>query len=276
MSLCGSKALAAIIAVNLAVFAAVWAVILLSGDRSGGDALTHAWLCVPGNAAAALRHPTTCLTYMVTHYDILHLLFNMLWLFWFGQMLGPSSPVRRVLTAYIGGGVAGAVAYIGAIAAIPSLGTGSVYLTGASAAVLSVMTTAAILNPDRPVRLMLFGEVKLKWLTVACVALTLLGLGGGSPGAQSAHIGGVLFGSAYAIVILRSRLRTKRPAEPAPVRRGVHMDGHAVAKAAAGRLADHARLDELLDKIGTSGYNSLSARERLELDALSRRLGNNS
>lgn len=279
---CGSRELAWLIIANVAVFLAVWAV-TITGNRAGltGN-FTYPWLCVSSSAATALSHPWTAVTYMLTHYDVLHLLFNMLWLYMFGVLLYPRVSGRRLLVLFGGGGLAGSLLYVATTALWPAFSHDGQYLCGASAAVLSVMTCTAILTPDRKVNLFLLGAVKLKWVTLLCIVLTFLGIGGGSPGAGSAHVGGVVFGGIYAIAMLRRQsdenasiagLQKKTlTIKPLKTRRNVKRDGAAVAEAAAFRLSDSSRLDELLDKIRLSGYASLTTGERNELNELSQRL----
>ncbi len=276
---CDSRALAWLIVVNTAVFLLLW-VVILSGNAFGLQGnFTMQWLCVPSLPALFIGRCWTALTYMVTHYGILHLLFNMLWLFWFGRLLMTTLSDRHLLWLYIGGGAFGAILYVAGQATFPTA-TGSSYLCGASAAVLSVMTAAAMRTPNLTMNLFLLGEVKLKWIALGCILLTFAGVGGGNTGGQAAHIGGVIFGVAFIMAIKHGydlskiRIRTASSA-PIPPRGNVKRDGKSVAKAASGRLGDPARLDQLLDKIRMSGYQSLTASERHELNALSQRLKNN-
>lgn len=279
---CGSRSLAWLLVLNVVIFLATWAVIL--GGNSAGlpGNFTMPWLCVAAEPQVFLSHPWTLLTYMVTHYDFLHLLFNMLWLYWFGIILIPYAGRNSILWIYISGGILGALLYVAVNALMPSLQAPGAYLCGASASVLAVMSTAAIVAPNRPINLFLIGSVKLKWVAIACVALTFLGIGGGSPGAQSAHFGGVIAGLVFPFVALGKRLGKPSvkpaPSMPSPLRsvkikiRRHNRDGAGVANAAAGRLSDASRLDQLLDKIRHSGYDSLTAGERNELNELSRRI----
>lgn len=275
---CGSRTLAWLITGNAAAFLIVWAVII-SGNALGiAGNFTMPWLCVSAEPEAAVRHPWTLATYMFTHYDFFHLLFNVLWLYWFGLMLFPRVSGRRLLWLYVGGGLAGALLYVGVTFLAPALSEQGAYLCGASASVLAVMTAAAFIIPDREVNLFLIGSVKLKWVTIACVALTLFGVGGGNMGAQSAHIGGVAFGAIFALAFRRksSSAHVGNPGSatrPKKIRLNVRRDGNAVAEAAGGRLSDAGRLDQLLDKIRLSGYGSLSTGERNELTQLSKRIG---
>lgn len=293
----GSRLLAWLITVNCGVFLAVWIAVMV-GDSAGAESnFTARWLCVSASPAVALKKAWTVVTYMVVHYDILHLLFNMLWLLWFGRILVNVARERDLLWLFVAGGVAGAIFYVAFHAVFPGFSSESAYLCGASASALSVMTASAFKAPDMKMYMFLIGEVKLKWVAVACVLLTFAGVGGGNSGGQAAHVGGVVAGAVYFLISRSSHAarrnphRSPLPDEPSPEvaaprrkvtltiggaagRRNVVRDGEAVARAAGGRLADSSRLDALLDKIRMSGYSSLSEMERKELNALSQRLQN--
>ncbi len=276
--ICGSRALTWLIILNVAMFVLLWVIILSSNAMGVKGNFTMQWLCVPSVPSMFLGRCWTAVTYMVTHYGFLHLLFNMLWLFWFGRLLMTTLSDRHLLWLYIGGGVFGALLYIAGQATFPASGP-SAYLCGASAAVLSIMTATAIRTPNLTMNLLLFGEVKLKWIALVCILLTIAGVGGGSAGSQAAHIGGVIFGAAFVLALksgydVSKKTTGLKKAAQTISRINVTRDGNAVAKAASGRLGDPARLDELLDKIRLSGYQSLTAAERRELNALSQRLKN--
>lgn len=285
---CGSAVLAWLLIINSFMFLFLWITVMIGNHFGVPGNFTMQWLCVSSSVPAALSHAWTALSYMVTHYDFLHLLFNMLWLFWFGRVLMTTLSDRHLLWLYIGGGIAGALLYIGVQAVYAGLSPEGTYLCGASASVLAVMSAAAMRTPDLRLYLIIFGEVKLKWIAVGCILLTLAGVGGGNTGAQAAHVGGVLYGVAFVYVLkkgfdpskevegVKVRRKAVLKVMNAPLRRNnVVRDGHAVAKAASGKLSDANRLDALLDKIRLSGYSSLTDTERKELNALSQRLDSN-
>lgn len=149
-------------------------------------------------------------------------------------------------------------------------------LIGSSAAVMAIMTATAFRSPDYTFHLFFLGDVKLKWMALAMILLAFAGLGGGNSGGQVAHLGGVLFGAVQGMLLRRGAdIFTPRtsarggrrtgPDIPARRRRNVIsvMERH--------RL-DSERLDQLLDKIRISGFNSLSRSEREELQRLSQKV----
>lgn len=256
-----------LVVINVAVFCLAWAAdALLPGDPA------EALLPLSGSAMHALTHPWTLLTYMVTHFSLLHLLCNVLWLFWFGRLAENLSSRRHILTAYIAGGICGGLLYI-ASGASGLLAVSQ--LVGASASVLCIMAMAAVRTPDMELNLLLLGRVKLKWFALVCILLAFLG-GSGNTGGAVAHIGGAATGllmglkdrGAFANITRRLRFR-------ASARRARK---HIRAKQQSGKtvqtdMSDTDRLDALLDKIRVSGYASLSKDEREELKRLSKTIG---
>ncbi len=238
-----------------------------SGNAAWVD-LPSSLLFMPSSFSGWLHAPWTAFTYMFTHTNPLHLLFNMLWLLWFGHLLLITHTPRHLLTLYIGGGLSGALLYIIFSALLPAFSTGA--LIGASASIISIMCATAIKMPSYRVHLFFIGDIKLGWVVAIMIALTLLGTGPTNLGTQAAHIGGALFGVVAALAPrLGLHLAAKTPSRPAtPTQRRINRTIDIIA---AHRL-DQQRLDELLDKIRLSGYESLSKSERQELDDLSARL----
>lgn len=266
----GSRAVSGLVIANCSVFLLILlAEIWMKAAGMSRDSLDML-LALPSPFAEAIRHPWTLLTYMVTQFSFLHLLFNMLWFICFGGLLREATDDKTILLLYAGAGIAGGIIFETAATINNATGT----LTGASAAVLGIMAATAITIPDRRVRLFLLGEVKIKWIAIGMILLTFAGGGWRSSdiGGFQAHCGGTLFGVAAALIVRKrnggSTSGSKESPGHVPGRAGVRR----AAKVMAGRLSDPARLDQLLDKIRVSGYASLSAGEQHELEEISRRL----
>lgn len=266
----GNAALAWLLFITVAAGLLLW-IISAAGHLLGfSDVWISEWLAVSANPLTVLTRPWTLATYLVTHLSPLHLLFNTLWLFWFGQMLADVSRERTIVILFVGGGVLGALIYI--LAASLSGYPASACLTGDSAAVLSVMTAAAILMPNRRIGLFLLGEIKLKWIAIVCIAITILGSNGAGVPPQLAHIGGVAFGFIWALnqkgIVKLPQFKPVRSIRSSKTR----IDAKATIKAINNRISDEERLDQLLDKIRVSGYESLTGKEKIELNHISNRL----
>lgn len=229
-------------------------------------------LVLPASFSGWLHRPWTLLTYMFTHADFFHLLFNMLWLLWFGFILLSRLEARRVAALYLGGGIAGGVLYMVGPYVMPGIYTYGSVLLGASASVLALMGAAAILMPDYRLHLFFIGDVKLKWMALVMIVLAFLGLGGGNAGGQVAHIGGVAFGCIFALAVRRGRSELIGCASNRRRKRKNPFEGMQSANPVVQARINAERLDQLLDKIHLSGFNSLTAKERMELEELSKKV----
>lgn len=263
-----------LIALNIGVSLVALCVMAVSTAASG---VVTSILALPSLWSMFIIRPWTLLTYMVTQFSILHLLVNVLWLFWFGRLVLNEVNDLRLGVCYLISGLAGGVGYL---LTASFGGVAGEYLCGSSAAVMGVMCMAGVLMGNRELRFMLLGNVKVKWIAVVFVVLTLVGTQG-TTAVTVAHLGGVAGGVLYALWLkmkdaprgsvinveeVMDKVRRQMPMRERERR------PETVAEAVCGRLNDHERLDELLDKIRVSGYNSLSDTERRELDALTKRL----
>lgn len=264
---CGGSALLAWLTLGLvAVWLAV-TVISLIGRLAHFYVPLAEWLTLPSLFPLFLTRPWTLLTYMAVHFDVLHMLFNVLWLYWFGRIMLTTLSDRHLAVAFAGGGIFGGLLFLLSAA----LGYGSGWLCGCSAAVISVMCATAIRLPDHPLHLFLIGEVRLKWVAAACCLLTFIG-GGGN---QAAHIGGLLWGVAFGLMLCRGidpAAWIGATSQFSRHERQPRRNADRMVRMLRNRQDDIRRLDELLDKIRLSGYGSLSNKERKELNELSSRI----
>ena len=121
-------------------------------------------LSVPSSLTALLIRPWTLLTYMFVHKDIWHILFNMLWLYWFGRIFLEYLDQRKLVAVYLLGGLSGALIYILSFNVFPAFAglVNESVAIGASASVMAVVIAIAAYVPDYTVQLLLIGRVKIK------------------------------------------------------------------------------------------------------------------
>lgn len=237
---------------------------VVTGHDGWGDAAVSA-VSLPHSVGGILAKPWTAVTYMFTQYEPLHLMFNMLWLAWFGILVQLTLGNRRMIAFYGAGGLAGAAAYLICCAFTASFAP-SAGLAGSSAAVISVATAIAVIEPDRRIGLIFFGSVRLKWVTAIMIFISVLLFSGYNAGTDAAHLGGALAGVGCGLMVrLRRRRRVYVPRPFVPATKPC-------AEAVA--MSDTETLDMLLDKIRRSGFNSLDSDERQTLFNLSQRLKN--
>ncbi|WP_426060801.1 rhomboid family intramembrane serine protease [Hymenobacter sp. B1770] len=232
-----------------------------------------------------LRHPWTLLTYAFTHKGFFHILFNLLNLYWFGQLLREYLGDRRLVSLYVLGTLAGAAIFLLSFNLIPAFQPGvGTPMIGASAAVTAIIVAAATLLPDYTFSLILIGPVKIKWIAAVLVLISLAGVNGGNAGGEIAHLGGALVGFLFikqlqagrdlgrpvqAVGNFFTKLFARRPAmRVSSTRRAEPVTAAASSAgkkpAVAGQpLQDE--IDNILDKISRSGYESLSKEEKQKL-----------
>ncbi len=248
------------------------------------------WLTMTSNVSAWLHKPWTVLTYMFLHVDFVHILFNVLTLYWFGQIFLMFYSQRDLVGVYLIGGLSGAAFYALIFNVFPYF-NGFVewsQLLGASASVMAIVLAAATYSPDYRLRLFLVGSVKLSWLAIAYVLISILSLADSNGGGECAHIGGALAGFVFAvlykkgtnitawigkiidwIVDLFKKITTRQPKmkvsyenknykEPDP-KRETDMEYNIRKK------QESDNIDRILDKVKQSGYDSLSEDERRTL-----------
>ncbi|MCC8038267.1 MAG: rhomboid family intramembrane serine protease [Bacteroidales bacterium] len=275
-----------IIAVNVVIFLAIriLAVVLTIGSGSVNAVLQ--WVEVPPTFIGFLHRPWTVFTYMWCHYDFLHILFNMLWLWWFGRLFMTLCTAKQLLALYIYGGVAGAALYIGMAEMMPWIGGAG--LIGASASIMAIVIASAVLTPNLELPLLLIGPVKLKWIAVATVLIFALGLTGDNAGGHAAHIGGAAIGAIYAVAFKRGKdltrpfnnlidslvtLKPKKNRYKAPPKYNYQKSTTSSRKAPKTTPQQEMdAIDPILAKIKKSGYASLTAAEKERLFQASSRL----
>ena len=129
------------------------------------------WFELPAWIPQFLYQPWSLLTYMFLHANVFHLLFNMLWMYWFGQLFLAFYSVRHFRGLYIFGGICGGLFYLLAFNLFPYFSQflfGS-YLLGASASVLAIVVAVAVRQPEYPVNFMFIGSVRLKYVALFIV-----------------------------------------------------------------------------------------------------------
>ncbi len=229
---------------------------------------------VPSSVKALLVRPWTIITYMFTHKDILHILFNMLWLYWFGIIFLEYLDQKKLVAVYLLGGISGAVLYIISFNVFPVFDqvVAESVAIGASASVMAVVVAIAAYVPDYTVNLFLLGRIKIIYVAVAIFILTSVLDFSVNSGGKLAHIGGALFGYLYTVNLRRGRDLGKglnkiiglfatllKPRKKLRVTYRKKATDYDYNKA----RADHQeKINKVLDKISKGGYDSLTKEEK--------------
>lgn len=231
-----------------------------------------------------LTHPWVIVTHMFLHEDFMHILWNMVLLYWFGRIVGDLWGDRKVLPIYLLGGLAGGLAYF-VMANLPTPWNFGDYALGASAAFMAIIMVAGMTAPDYLVSLIFLGDVKLKFIVAVFMLLDLVAISWDhNSGGSFAHLGGAAMG--YAITASRRDLTAPVNnaldsvtsffgnlfSKKVPKHRVVHRSPDIKQppqqrqKRSSGSSPDdrshQEQIDAILDKIKQSGYESLTSSEK--------------
>jgi len=229
---------------------------------------------VPASLSALLARPWTLITYMFTHKDIWHILFNMLWLYSFGRIFLEYLDQRKLVAVYLLGGICGAIVYIISFNVFPAFSgvvTDSVAI-GASASVMAVVIAISTYVPDYTVQLFIFGRIKIKYLALAIFVLTSIMDFSVNSGGKLAHIGGALFGYLYILNLRRGHDIGKgfnkiidffatlfKPRKKLKVTHKKVANEFEYNKI---KVEHQKKINQILDKISKGGYDSLTKEEK--------------
>lgn len=220
-------------------------------------------------------------TYMFMHGGWTHLFFNMFAVWMFGRILESMWGSKRFLIYYMACGIgAGIIQELAQWFDVFVLGVQSYALTvGASGAVFGLLLAYGLSFPDQ--RMFVFPipmPIKAKWLIIGYAVLeVVLGIGGGDGIAHFAHLGGMLWG--FILICwwarkgafvgdefgymnkIREWMRPKRKPKMKVNYGGYNVDQtyHAQKK------ENQEEIDRILDKVRTSGYQSLTVDEKKKL-----------
>lgn len=225
---------------------------------------------VPADISSLAEKPWSIFTYMFLQEEFWHLFFNMLMLYYGGQIFLQFFSQKQLLLTYIFGGLVGALFFILAYNAFPVFEDTKTYAfaLGSSASVLSILIASATYQPEYRLNLFLLGQVKMKWIAIIFVVIDLLSIPKGNSGGHIAHLGGALWGFLYAYLLKKDfdfYLIFKRKARIKVKTRNAH-NYHQRPKTDeqynAERAQEQEETDKILEKIAKNGYSSLSEKEK--------------
>ncbi|MDH3297402.1 MAG: rhomboid family intramembrane serine protease, partial [Gemmatimonadota bacterium] len=218
-----------------------------------------------------LQRPWTPVTYMFLHGGTMHLLFNMIVLFFFGPQLEQRLGGRHFLGLYFVSGL---------VAALFSALTPLSPVVGASGAIYGVMLAYARFWPRDRIYIWAILPVEARWMVLGLTALALVGMagaiGGSSDGiAHHAHLGGFAGAWLYLRFLgqYSAAAKFQRKADPAPKKGWAH-DRDALQRwTRIDRDSLHEvnreAYDAIMAKLATHGIAGLTDRERSFLDRFS-------
>lgn len=290
-----------LIAINISVFFVVLVLRIFMTIGGVGELYSSflSYLMMPASLPRLALQPWSIFTYMFLHEGIFHVLFNMLFLFWFGQLIHQFLGSRKLANLYILGGLAGALFYVVIYNLSPFFNTNldTSLMLGASAGVFAIVVGAATLSPNTTFVLILLGPVKIKYIAIFYVLLSFANSAGANAGGELAHLGGALMGYLY-IVQLRKGVDWGGPVQKVGIFFEDLISGRkskvnvsyrkaktgstggsssftnptkTTSKSVASDDATQEEIDTILDKIADRGYEALNKEEKRKLFEFSKK-----
>ena len=278
-----------LIIINAAVFIIIrFAEFFITNPESYSVFLEY--IAMPTDLRTLMFRPWTFVTSFFTHYDFWHILWNMLYLYWFGVIVREYLGSDRLISLYMLGGLTGSAGIVLLFNVIPKFAemSGGIAL-GASAGVFAVTVGAATLAPNYTFHLLFFGPVKIKYIAAVFVVLAVLGLKGNNFGGEVAHLSGALIGYLYVrnlqsgrdlgawvtqtILFIKSFFvrQPKMRVNYSSTKKERKTTGRKTSTTRASNTPSQEEIDIILDKISQSGYESLTKEEKERLFNASKR-----
>jgi membrane associated rhomboid family serine protease len=232
------------------------------------------WLAVSSEPMEALYKPWSLITYAFFHQGFMHLFFNMMVLHFSSRLFLTFFTQKQYLGLYLLSAFFAGLVYV---LSFYLLGYSST-MVGASGSIMALLVATTTYQPLMEIRLLLIGNVKLWHITGVLLLLDLLQIQLGNTGGHIAHLSGALFGFIYikllqngtdlsrivtSVIDFFANLFTVKKTTPF---KKVHVNPKKPVAKQAGKIVTkdktQQQIDEILDKISQSGYDSLTAEEK--------------
>ena len=239
------------------------------------------YLVFPKDLFDFILQPWSIVTYAFLHAGFLHILFNLIILYFGGQQFLTYYSGKKLINYYVLGAIFGALIFMLSYNLFPAFASvGQSYLIGASAAVMAVFIGISTKVPNLGVRLFLFGNVKLWWIAAFFVLMDIIQMPFDNPGGHLAHLGGAFIGYFYtkqldkgndigkwvenAIAGIQQffESKPKSKSQQKSNMKTVYKNKTYSKKSKADKDEKQKRIDAILDKISKSGYESLTKEEK--------------
>ena len=228
-------------------------------------------LMLPAELKTFIFQPWSLISYFFLHMNFMHILWNMLFLYWFGKIIHDNIGNNAIISLYVLGGIIGGLFYMALYNIIPYYNemVSQSLMLGASAGVFSVVVGSATLLPNYTFYLLFLGPIRIKYIALFYVLLSFLDVSGNNAGGEIAHLGGAFIGFLYIKQLQNGinmgegiinfinyfsseKRKTKRKADN-------------VSSESNRDNISQDEIDKILDKISDSGYSSLSKKEKEKL-----------
>jgi membrane associated rhomboid family serine protease len=233
------------------------------------------WLALPANIDELAYKPWTLITYMFLHFDFLHVLFNILWLYWLGKIFLVYFNSKQLVGIYLLGGIAGGIFFLAAYNLFSAFTEMVVFsrLLGASASVIAIVIAVAMWAPNHAINLLFIGPVRMKYIALVSLAMYVIGIASSNAGGNLAHLGGAFMGMIFVLQYRKNIDLTKGMSSILSKAEKLIKPRQKIKVTYKGKVVDDVEynrqrnlkqeeINRVLEKISKSGYDSLTREEK--------------
>ena len=215
------------------------------------------YFVVEADIMSLIFKPWSLITYGFLHGSFSHLFWNMIMLFYFGNILVNYFGDKRLLNVFFNGILFGGIIYIISYNLFPVFTGVSSKMIGSSAGVMAILFYITSYNPNHTIRFF-FLNIKLLYIAIFLLLMDIIQIPVENSGGHIAHLGGALIGflmfrsfKGIDFVDIYTNLSTRKSNKK--IKRN---------KTFSGSNFDQKKIDSILDKISESGYESLTKEEK--------------
>ncbi|MFY9243094.1 MAG: rhomboid family intramembrane serine protease [Polaribacter sp.] len=255
-----------LIYINIAVFILTLLISVIQGLYKGQVNWLVEWFSLDDDVNSLLKKPWSIISYGFLHADFLHILMNLIVLYFIGNLFIEYFTQKKLLSFYFLGTFFGGIFYIFSQNYFPLFEGRSSLLVGASAGISAIFIGITTYMPNYQLKLRFIGFVKLWYLAAFWITLDVLGLIGGNAGGHFAHLGGALFGYIYVAkagnknINLFDKIASIFTQKKSPLK--TVYKSNEKRKATETTDFTQKQIDDILDKISKSGYDTLTKQEK--------------
>lgn len=262
---------------NIALFAIPYIVFGIL-EKLGLKVDYLSFVSISSNPTDLLWKPWSLISYAFFHLDIFHILFNLLMLNFAGRLFLTFFTQKQFLSLYFVSSIFAAIIYILGYWFIPALSNINTTMIGASASVMAILFATVAYSPLMEIRLLIFGNVKLWHIAIILIIIDLIQLPRNNTGGHLAHLGGAFFGYLYIVQLkkgtdicgwfttildaLTNLFGGKKTTPFKKVHRNYNTNTQKTVSKIVTKDKQQQQIDEILDKISQSGYDSLTTDEK--------------
>ncbi len=248
--------------INLGVFILVYIVNTFTHLNNGANNFVINFLALSKEPKQFLYKPYTFITYGFLHVNFIHILFNLIALYYLGNLFTNFFTSKRFVTYYILGSLFGGLLFVISFNYFPIFKNSSGILLGASAGISALLIGLATKVPNYEIKIRFIGFVKIWILALVYILLSIILIPNGNAGGQFAHLGGAFIGFLLTTYFEKNKHPKKNKSNLKTVYKSKNKSEDFGLSVHQKKILKQRKIDTILDKISKSGYDSLTQTER--------------